>query len=212
MDGYAVRLRPTRASRAETTPVRLRIVERIYTGQVSPRARSTPARCAEIATGAPLPEGADAVVMVEETVARRRRPASTSSPRPPPGQNIGRRGADISPGDLVVRARRSPEPEPHRRAGRDRLRRRRGLRAAARRDAVDRQRSDRAGRAAGRRPDLRRQPLHARARSSRAHGGIAGAAPAGAGHARRARRARSTRARTPTSSCSPAAARSANAI
>jgi len=60
-----------------------------------------PGTCAEIATGAPIPEGADAVVMVEETSAagdhvQFRVPTA-------PGRNIGRRGADITAGDLVVR-------------------------------------------------------------------------------------------------------------
>jgi molybdenum cofactor synthesis domain-containing protein len=99
MDGYAVVAADTRgASRA--APVTLRIVERIYTGQV-PRTRVDSGSCAEIATGAPLPEGADAVVMVEETVRgdgdRVNLCAAAAA-----GQNIGRRGADISPGDRIV--------------------------------------------------------------------------------------------------------------
>jgi molybdenum cofactor synthesis domain-containing protein len=98
MDGYAVVAADTRgASRA--APVTLRIVERIYTGQV-PRTRVDSGSCAEIATGAPLPEGADAVVMVEETVRAdgdRVNLCATAAA----GQNIGRRGADISPGDRV---------------------------------------------------------------------------------------------------------------
>ena len=81
--------------------VALRLLDRIYTGQPS---RVTIARgtCAEIATGAPLPEGADAVVMVEQTVpaAGARVGIVTSASA---GQHIGRRGADIAEGDLVVR-------------------------------------------------------------------------------------------------------------
>ena len=63
-------------------------------------------------------------------------------------------------------ARRSAEPEPRRRAGRHRLRRAGGVRAAARRGAVHRatRSSTRAHRCA--RTDLRRQPLHARPPSS----------------------------------------------
>jgi molybdenum cofactor synthesis domain-containing protein len=100
MDGYAVVAADTRnATRA--APVRLRITERIYTGQL-PRQSVAAGACAEIATGAPLPAGADAVVMVEETA-----PAGPDAvivfAAAAPGQNIGRRGADIAPGDLVVR-------------------------------------------------------------------------------------------------------------
>jgi molybdenum cofactor synthesis domain-containing protein len=100
MDGYAVIAAETAAA-SRGRPVRLRIVDRIYTGAAT-NARIEPGTCAEIATGAPLPEGADAVVMVEETA-----PASEHlvdvTATAAAGQNIGRRGADISPGDIVVR-------------------------------------------------------------------------------------------------------------
>jgi molybdenum cofactor synthesis domain-containing protein len=101
MDGYAVIAADTgRASRA--TPVALRLLDRIYTGQPS-AVTVTRGACAEIATGAPLPDGADAVVMVEETDTgtdgRIQILASAT-----PGQNIGKRGADIASGDRVVSA------------------------------------------------------------------------------------------------------------
>jgi molybdenum cofactor synthesis domain-containing protein len=99
MDGFAVRAGDTaRASREN--PVTLRIVERLYTGQL-PQFTITSGTSAEIATGAPIPTGADAVVMVEET-----RPGTETVDilaTAAPGQNIGLRGADISPGDLVAR-------------------------------------------------------------------------------------------------------------
>jgi molybdenum cofactor synthesis domain-containing protein len=100
MDGYALVAADTTAA-TSSSPASLEIVERIYTGQV-PRTTIVSGICAEIATGAPLPGGADAVVMVEQT-----RPdgehrvlvdAAAAS-----GQNIGRRGADISAGAIVVR-------------------------------------------------------------------------------------------------------------
>ena len=100
MDGYAVRAADTESASAPR-PATLAIVERIYTGQV-PHTAIQPGDAAEIATGAPLPAGADAVVMVEETS-----PAGDARvnvlARAVAGQNIGRRGADISPGDLVIR-------------------------------------------------------------------------------------------------------------
>ena len=99
MDGYAVAAADT-AGASRTSPARLRIVDRIYSGHISSTAISG-GQCAEIATGAPMPEGADAVVMVEDTakdsdggVAILR--AATA------GQNIGRRGADITEGAVVV--------------------------------------------------------------------------------------------------------------
>jgi molybdopterin molybdotransferase len=101
MDGYAVVAADTTGATRDR-PVALRVVERVFTG-TAPTVTITRGTCAEIATGAPLPSGADAVVMVEETtpvIDGRVGIASAAAA----GQNIGRRGADISPGDLVVRA------------------------------------------------------------------------------------------------------------
>src|SRR4051794_6740807 len=101
MDGYALIAADT-ASATAAAPARLRILERVYTGTV-PTATITPGTCVEIATGAPLPDGADAVVMVEETNSGRDDEVEVRA-RASAGQNIGRKGADISPGDTVVRA------------------------------------------------------------------------------------------------------------
>jgi molybdopterin molybdotransferase len=65
MDGYAVRAADT-AGASRQSPVTLRCIEQTFTGQV-PRQTIGPGQCSEVATGAPLPPGADAVVMVEET-------------------------------------------------------------------------------------------------------------------------------------------------
>jgi molybdopterin molybdotransferase len=100
MDGYAVIAADTsRASVA--SPVRLRIVDRLYTGQ-APAIPITRGTCAEIATGAPLPAGADAVVMVEQTT-KDGHDSVLIAAAAAEGQNIGRRGADIGTGTAVVR-------------------------------------------------------------------------------------------------------------
>ncbi|MGE0705853.1 MAG: gephyrin-like molybdotransferase Glp, partial [Vicinamibacterales bacterium] len=99
MDGFAVVATDTAGATREH-PIGLRVVERIYTGQV-PRTTVEPGTCSEIATGAPMPHGADAVVMVEETRVQTGRVEILAAAAP--GQNVGRRGADISPGDLVAR-------------------------------------------------------------------------------------------------------------
>lgn len=101
MDGYAVIAADTIGASAQS-PVKLPIAERIFTGN-TPIQLVTPGSCAEIATGAPLPDGADAVVMVEETQRSGDTDVEILAPAAA-GQNIGRRGADITPGDLVVRA------------------------------------------------------------------------------------------------------------
>jgi molybdenum cofactor synthesis domain-containing protein len=100
MDGYAVVAAATRDA-SPGRPVRLPIVDRIYTGEVS-RVTVDSSCCAEIATGAPLPEGADAVVMVEETAPAGDRAVDIRRAAAP-GQNVGRRGADMQRGDIVVR-------------------------------------------------------------------------------------------------------------
>jgi len=101
MDGYAVRAADTiGASRSH--PRHLRKTATIYTGQVS-TAAVAPGECIEIATGAPMPEGADAVVMVEETDCNDDgRVEIYAEVRPT--QNIGRRGADIQAGHTVLRS------------------------------------------------------------------------------------------------------------
>src|SRR5262245_26788492 len=65
MDGYAVVAEDTFGSSPQN-PQTLRCVDRIFTSQVPMRPVER-GECIEIATGAPMPDGADAVVMVEET-------------------------------------------------------------------------------------------------------------------------------------------------
>ncbi|HEY1913081.1 MAG TPA: gephyrin-like molybdotransferase Glp [Vicinamibacterales bacterium] len=101
MDGYAVIAGDIERA-TPATPIALRLLDRIYTGQLS-SAQVVPGSCAEIATGAPLPAGADAVVMVEDTTpgvdARIQILAAVAA-----GQNVGRRGGDISAGDRILSA------------------------------------------------------------------------------------------------------------
>ena len=99
MDGFAVIADDTfGASRYE--PKTLRVVEKVYTGEV-PSKRVDAGTAAEIATGAPMPAGADAVVMVEETEKNgdHVRILTPVYPR----QNVGRQGADIVIGQTVLR-------------------------------------------------------------------------------------------------------------
>jgi molybdenum cofactor synthesis domain-containing protein len=101
MDGYAVIAEDTfGASRYE--PKTLRVVETIYTGEV-PTRRVSRGEASEIATGAPMPEGADAVVMVEETERSGEHDVRIFTPVYP-RQNVGRQGADIVQGQTVLRA------------------------------------------------------------------------------------------------------------
>jgi molybdenum cofactor synthesis domain-containing protein len=101
MDGYAVRAEDTfGASRYE--PRTLRVVEKVYTGQV-PRRTVGAGEASEIATGAPMPDGADAVVMVEETERGGDNEVRIFTPVYP-RQNVGRQGADIVRDQVVLHA------------------------------------------------------------------------------------------------------------
>jgi molybdenum cofactor synthesis domain-containing protein len=95
MDGYAVCSADTTAPGA-----RLRLTGRAYTGD-APIAHGGRGTCIEIATGAPLPAGADAVVMVEATRIDGDRVEVQAMVRP--RQNVGARGADIADGHTVLR-------------------------------------------------------------------------------------------------------------
>ena len=99
MDGYAVRASDTTGATREH-PRALTRVATLFTGQVTERAVGA-GECIEIATGAPLPPGADAVVIVEETDGEASGSVRVFSPVGP-GQNIGRQGADIRRGDRVL--------------------------------------------------------------------------------------------------------------
>lgn len=102
MDGYAVRAEDTFGA-GRYDPKVLRSIETVHTAQVATRPVAA-GECIQIATGAPMPLGADAVVMVEET----ERIAGSDEVRifTPvyPRQHVGRRAADIAAGQPVLQA------------------------------------------------------------------------------------------------------------
>ena len=101
MDGYAVIAADTfGASRAQ--PATLRRVETIFTGDAATRVLGA-GECMEIATGAPIPSGADAVVMVEETEPAGDDRILVMTPVYP-RQHIGPRAADIAAGLTILAA------------------------------------------------------------------------------------------------------------
>jgi molybdenum cofactor synthesis domain-containing protein len=100
MDGYAVIAEDTFGA-GPNSPKALRCVDRVYTGQVPARPVAS-GECAEVATGSPMPDGATAVVIVEET----ERDGDTVRVLTPvyPRQNVGRRGADMAAGQVAIAA------------------------------------------------------------------------------------------------------------
>ena len=74
MDGYAVRAADVAGARRRTSPVELPVVAEVAAGHPAERALAA-GEAMRIFTGAPIPDGADAVVMVERTPPPRRRRA-----------------------------------------------------------------------------------------------------------------------------------------
>jgi molybdopterin biosynthesis enzyme len=98
MDGYAVKAIDTDGA-SRDTPVHLTLVESIFTGSVPTRTIEL-GECAGIATGAPLPKGADSVVMVEQSSADGGHVLIFEPSRP--GQHVGRAGGDLVAGELAL--------------------------------------------------------------------------------------------------------------
>lgn len=98
MDGYAVRWQDTVGAAAEHEVV-LEVIEDIPAGAI-PQKSLLAGQAARIMTGAPLPEGADAVVKVEDTAkdGTKVRIKATASA----GQDIRRAGEDVREGEVVL--------------------------------------------------------------------------------------------------------------
>ncbi len=102
VDGFAVRSADL-VSASETTPVRLRLNDEVIACGVSPTRPVLSSTATNIATGGPLPRGADAIVMVEHT-----QPAGTRAIEirraASPGQFVSYAGSDIARGEALLRA------------------------------------------------------------------------------------------------------------
>ena len=95
MDGYAVR-----ASEVAAPETRLRIAQRVAAGEVGkPLAPGTAAR---IFTGAPIPQGADAIVMQEFCAVEGEAVVVRKVPKP--GEWVRRTGSDVRKGDTIIAA------------------------------------------------------------------------------------------------------------
>ncbi|MCI0569978.1 MAG: molybdopterin molybdotransferase MoeA [Myxococcaceae bacterium] len=95
MDGYALRAADVSAGGA-----RLRVVATVHAGDTPTRAIG-PGECARIMTGAPLPPGADTVVMQERVELEGTEWVHVPEP-PGPGLNVRRRGEETREGDVLL--------------------------------------------------------------------------------------------------------------
>jgi molybdopterin molybdotransferase len=98
MDGYAVRAADLPEGRGELT-----VIEEVTAGRTPTRPIKT-GQAARIMTGAPMPDGADAVIMVEHCQALDGNGVRIDDRPPKPGQNVLPRGREMRRGDCVMRA------------------------------------------------------------------------------------------------------------
>jgi len=100
MDGYAVRAKDTYGA-SSGKPRTLKLVHTLHAGESSTKTLGL-GECIQIATGSPIPKGADAVVMVEFT---ERKDSSVNVLEPVrAGESISPKGEDIKKGQVILKA------------------------------------------------------------------------------------------------------------
>ncbi|MEE9521050.1 MAG: gephyrin-like molybdotransferase Glp [Dehalococcoidales bacterium] len=103
MDGYAVQAGDTRGA-GEQSPRLLRVIDTVPAGSLAER-EVEPGTAIRIMTGAPIPKGADSVVMFEDTDETQRQGSAAEIGilrEVETGLNIRRAGEDIARGSLVL--------------------------------------------------------------------------------------------------------------
>ncbi len=99
MDGYAVKAKDT-FNAGQFSPKVLNLIATLQAGE-TPQKRVNTGECIQIATGAMMPRGADAVVMVEDTESENNRIKVFKSAYPK--ANVAKRGEDIREGEPVLK-------------------------------------------------------------------------------------------------------------
>jgi molybdopterin molybdotransferase len=103
MDGYAIRAADV-ALAAPTSPVRLRLVGKVAAGEVFP-GEVTAGTCVRLFTGSPLPPGANAVVMQEDTRVDSNAPGDVLVlTQAQTGENVRPHGEDVRRGSPLAEA------------------------------------------------------------------------------------------------------------
>jgi molybdopterin molybdotransferase len=106
VDGYAVVAADLGGATPER-PVGLAVIEEIPAGRM-PEHKVAPGSAARIMTGAPMPAGADAVVMVEDTALEGGRVLVRAAVER--GESVRARGQDVRAGTVVIPAGRRARP------------------------------------------------------------------------------------------------------
>jgi molybdenum cofactor synthesis domain-containing protein len=102
VDGFAVRASDLAAA-SEAAPIRLRLNDEVIACGIAPRRPVLSGTATAIATGGPLPRGADAIIMVEHTQPSGRRAIEVRRAASP-GQFVSYAGSDIARGEALLRA------------------------------------------------------------------------------------------------------------
>lgn len=101
VDGFAARITDTRTA-ARLHPITLRVTQTVPAGHAPPTGAIRPGEAARIYTGAPLPPGADALVMVEDTEAGTNNTVRILAPAT--SDHIRTKGSDLPRGALALPA------------------------------------------------------------------------------------------------------------
>ena len=104
-DGFAIKAEDSYGVNEEN-PKRLKVIDFLEAGSFTDKTVE-PGNCVEISTGAPIPEGADAVIMVEFTYNSEENPNLESDEveiltSVTPSQDIGQKGSDVKEGQLIL--------------------------------------------------------------------------------------------------------------
>jgi len=105
MDGFAVRSADLPEGKAV-----LAVAEEVTAGQ-TPKRQVQPGQATKIMTGAPIPAGADAVVMIERSKPGTNGRVEIDDRPPRPGQNVMPRGREMRKGEVVLSAGTELRPQ-----------------------------------------------------------------------------------------------------
>jgi molybdenum cofactor synthesis domain-containing protein len=100
VDGYAVKAEDTFGAE-ENQPIKLKVCGVVNVGE-PPKISVAKGEAAEIVTGAPVPKGADAVVMIEDTDRENSELSVYSAATK--DENVMKKGIDIKKGEIVLKA------------------------------------------------------------------------------------------------------------
>ena len=115
MDGYALRAEDTRGA-SESSPTYLVVVGEVAAGSM-PTKEIRPGTAIRIMTGAPVPEGADAVIPFEDTDEVNRKSSGDNLSnigilcQAKKGWNVRGKGEDIAKGDLILKKGKVLRPQ-----------------------------------------------------------------------------------------------------